>query len=192
MSEDAQLPLAAQRILDLLGNYPEAGSGAGDDVGGPIIKDHPLYSSIGDIFAHFPARNPILRAWKSVKTRSRRVSKWDDDGKPIESAILEPTAFAPPIRKPVLNKKDRLALQALVDAIDSTGQPATVSHIKTHPELSGKKYVLLDTWRKGAYPALDTGSIQQASIRQAFVRSKEKLVKEEKILLIDDCSNSHY
>jgi hypothetical protein len=115
------------------------------------------------------------------------VGWFDDDGKPVESAILEPTAHIALAKKPTLNEKDRKILQLLMDEIGKTGQLAKSAHEEAHPTLAAKKYVYLDTWRNAAYPVFSTGGIKPGSVQQAFARSKSKLISETKILVIEDC-----
>lgn len=124
----------------------------------------------------------------SFSLKTQTLPGWlDDDGKPVESAILEPTAHIALARTPTLNEKDRKILQLLMDEIGKNGQPAMCTHVKAHPTLAAKKYVFLDTWRNAAYPVFSTGGIKKSSVQQAFARSKSKLISETKILVIEDC-----
>ncbi len=110
----------------------------------------------------------------------------DDVGIPIQSAILESTTYIPPVRKPSFSERDRTILQILANQINNTGQPALNDHINKHPELTGKKRSNLNDWRAGAYVLLDDGNIKQQAIQKAFKRSKDKLIDESKVMVIDD------
>lgn len=112
---------------------------------------------------------------------------FDDDGKPVEGAILESTAHKQAVGEPGLKDKDQQSLNALQGVIASKGLPAKADHLNEYPELAGKKYILLSTWRDKAFPIFDSGNIQKDSVRQAFLRSKEKLIKIAKVVVIEDC-----
>lgn len=79
----APTPESANEILTLLGSYPNASSAAAADVGGSIEVGHPLFESVGAILSTLSPDSEIRKAWDQVKMRSRRISKWDDDGEAI-------------------------------------------------------------------------------------------------------------
>ncbi|HCD56563.1 AAA family ATPase [Haliea sp.] len=111
---------------------------------------------------------------------------FDDEGIPLKSAILQPTTYTPTASKPALSEREQKVLQALQACIEEDGWPPERSHIDAHPALLDRKSVQLDTWRFKAYEELRTENVQPASIRQAFLRAREKLANEAKVLIIDD------
>jgi len=120
------------------------------------------------------------------------INTWlDDDGNPVESAILQSTTYTPPIRQPSLSKKDALVLQALDDVTVKKGVAPTSTSLRKHPELAGRNYIHITDWRSEAYLLLDKDNgiaNKTATNLQAFNRAKIKLLNEN--VIAED--NSHF
>jgi hypothetical protein len=124
---------------------------------------------------------------------SQPVAGWfDSDGEPIESAILQSTTYTVPVRQSRLTKRDSLILQALISRSDLSGIIAPESATKIHAELAREKYLHDDDWRSEVYCLLDrsdpTNMSSPQAKQKAFLRSKEKLLKANKIAE----HNDHY
>ena len=116
------------------------------------------------------------------------IAAWlDDEGKPVESAVLKSTTYTAPVRRPSLTQKDNLILQALREALDKKGRLAPRSAVDKFPDLNDKKYLHLDDWRAAVYSSLDDGHTKQQAMQQAFSRSRKKLLKEGKVAELNDC-----
>lgn len=123
----------------------------------------------------------------SFNLKSVQLPGWlDDDGNPVESAILEPTTYTSPTRTPSLKEIDLKSMSILKEAIDKNGTNANANHASNNPELKTKKYFLLKNWFGIASGLFDTGNIKPASIKQNFQRSKNRLINERKIMVIDN------
>jgi hypothetical protein len=165
MAESALSAVNAQQIIDLLGNYPESGSGSDfSPPGGPIVAGHPLYSSIGELVGKLPLESEYRRAWISLKTRSRRVSEWDGDDEPIGSStevrdlkksikrfkkilkkVIQPTPKTDPPRKQ--SRRGRKLVTDLKEDSRLAAAWATQKY-KTHAELASvEKMKVIDLKR---------------------------------------------
>ena len=111
---------------------------------------------------------------------------FDDEGNPLSSAVLQPTSYTPTGGKSALTERDLKALQALAACIERDGKPAEQTHVDANPLLLGRQYVPLEMWRQQSYQDSNTGSIKADSIRQAFLRSRERLISEAKVIVIED------
>lgn len=113
----------------------------------------------------------------------------DDDGKPVESAILNSTTYTAPVRTASITGNDSVVLQALTDVITKKGKPASNDQIAKYSELAGKKYIHSDDWREEAYSLLDqkSGDKNKPQANQkAFNRAKFKLLQFKKIVTDDE------
>ena len=110
------------------------------------------------------------------------IAGWlDDEGKPVQSAILQSTTYTVPVRPPSLTQRDNLILQALREATNKIGLAASqAAVVDMHPGLAGKKYIHLDNWRSEAYAQLGD-ELKQGTKQQAFTRSREKLLSENMV-----------
>jgi hypothetical protein len=114
------------------------------------------------------------------------ISGWfNDEGKPVESAILRSTTYVAPVRVPSLTQRDTMILEALKSATNDKGQMVPQPTVTTHPELAGKKFIHLDDWRSQAYTLLDSDMKQQTK-QQTFIRSRKKLLAENRVQCDDD------
>lgn len=120
---------------------------------------------------------------------SQQVPYIDDEGLPIESAVLQSTTYQVPVRQPSLTKKDNLVLQALTEAIAKHGVPVSQALVAKNPSLGCVVCVHLDDWRTEAYAALDkdAGKVnEKGTNQQALNRIKKKLLQESKISTDND------
>lgn len=135
------------------------------------MKDHPL---------------PDPQAFTLI---GQQLPYVDDEGIPVESAILQSKTYQVPVRQPILTKTDNLVLQALIEAVSKNGVPIPQNLVANDPRLTSKKYVHLDDWRTVAYTALDKDAgkpRRPATNQQALNRTKKKLLKENKISTDND------
>ncbi len=115
---------------------------------------------------------------------------FDDDGKPVESAILNSTTYTAPVRTASISGNDSVVLQALTDVITKQGKSASNTLSAKYPELAGKKCIHLDDWRKESYLLLDqssNGTNKPQANQKAFHRAKEKLLHFNKIVTEEEC-----
>jgi hypothetical protein len=115
---------------------------------------------------------------------------FDDDGKPVESAILNSTTYTAPVKTASITGNDSVVLQALTDVITKNGKPASSALSAKYPELAGKKYIHVDDWRKESYLLLDQssgGKNKPQANQKAFTRAKDKLLDVNKIVTEDEC-----
>jgi len=113
----------------------------------------------------------------------------DDDGKPVESAILNSTTYTTPVITASITGNDSVVLQALTDVITKNGKPASNDLTAKYPELAGKKYIHLNEWRKESYLSLDQssgGTNKPQANQKAFNRAKNKLLQFKKIVTEDE------
>ena len=131
----------------------------------------------------FDAPSPM-----SFNLVTQPIQDWlDDDGRPVESVVLNSVTYTVPARKQSLTKKDHLILQALNDAVVKNGKPAPKSAVERLPELAGKNLVHLDDWRVEAYRLIDKGDTKKPTMQQAFNRSRAKLLGEGKVAEVNNC-----
>lgn len=115
---------------------------------------------------------------------------FDDEGIPLTSAVLQGAAYTPPAGKSALSDRDQKVLEALITCIHKDGKPAEQGRINVNPALVDRQGVILDAWRHRAYQDLEDGSMQPDSICQAFLRSRQRLITEAKVLVIEDCCHT--
>jgi hypothetical protein len=118
------------------------------------------------------------------------IPDWlDDDGVPVESAVLESTSYVVPAKELIISGNGKIVLQSLIDVLADKGTLATDEQVETYPELDGKKYIQDDDWRGVAYLALDKksgGNNKPQANQKAFSRGKENLLAADKIVTEDD------
>jgi len=118
---------------------------------------------------------------------SQPILGWlDDEGRPIQSAILELNSDTAPKRKLFLSKRESGALNTLEALINDKGIPIPQSAIKTNHLLLGKSYIHLDDWRTDVYKSLDAENLDNQAKQKAFKRAREKLEKEKLLIVTDD------
>jgi len=113
----------------------------------------------------------------------------DDDGEPIESAVLESTSYVAPATTASISKNDELILQALKEVIEDKGTLAPEKAVAIYPELAINKVIQISDWRSAAYLLLDQnngGKNKPQANQKAFKRAQCKLLHANKIVTQDD------
>ncbi len=117
---------------------------------------------------------------------SQSIPGWlDDDGKPVESAILNSTTYTAPVRTASIMGNDLVVLKALTNVITDKGKLASNDLAAKYPELAGNNCIHLDDWRKASYLMLDQssgGANKPQANQKAFNRAKDKLLQFKKIV----------
>ena len=114
------------------------------------------------------------------------IPEWiDDEGRPIQSAILELNTATAPKLKAYISNRDSGILNALEALIDDKGIPIPQPTINTNPLLLGKSYVHVDDWRAEAYESLNSCCATPQAKQKAFKRAREKLEKEKLVIVTD-------
>lgn len=128
----------------------------------------------------------------SFKLIPEAIPGWfDDDGSPVESAILEPTTYTAPTKATggSISKNDTLILKSLTDSISKKGTLATKEQTDAYPELVGKKHIHVDDWKAEACQQLSQkngGSNKPDSNLKAFGRAQKNLLNLGKIATEDN------
>ncbi|ASP49448.1 helicase RepA family protein [Cognaticolwellia beringensis] len=118
---------------------------------------------------------------------SQPIVGWsDDEGMPIQSAVLELNNAANPKRKATLSKRESGALNALEVLINDKGITIPQSVIKANPILSGKSYIHIDDWRAEVYQSLDNEKLDLQAKQKAFKRARDKLEQKSLVIVTDD------
>lgn len=118
---------------------------------------------------------------------SQPISEWpDDEGRPLQSAILELNSDTVPKRKILLSSREIGMFKALEALIDDKGMPIPESAIKANALLSGKRYIHLDDWRTEVYKLLEIDELDLQAKQKAFKRARGKLEKEKVLIVNDD------
>lgn len=123
----------------------------------------------------------------SFKLKSQPLGWTDEDGKPITSAILNPSFYIKEKNGVKLSSNDNLILKVLSELIESKGMPVSENAIQKLNLYEGKKCITLEVWRDEVYPLLDVDSDKkQEALKKAFQRSRKKLKDAGRINMFDD------
>ncbi len=137
----------------------------------------------------FQEPDPV--AFKLVTTP---IPAWlDDDGKQIESAVLESTTYTASSKSAgsTLTANEKTTLKSLTDSINTKGTLVSKVMSDKRPELIGQKYIHIDAWKPDAYEQINQnngGSNKPDSNIKAFTRAKDKLLKLGEI----ETESKHY
>ena len=155
------------------------------DVEYKVTKDKDLVTMTCSKAKEFRKPEPI-----SFNLNTQSIPDWlDEEGKPVESAILESTSYVAPARTSSISQNDTLVFQALIDSLADKGTLAPAKAVAKYPELAGNKYIHVSDWRSTTYLLLDQnsgGKNKPQANQKAFSRALGKLLHANKIVTEDD------